>query len=150
VHGPATPQNIDRLLGLPPLGLSAAGWVSLFFGDVEIPAHATITYDDVRGVFVATWADGAHIREVDVDPETARFVRAALRRGTHVLSEVMVKARDSMGLVEVLRISATPEATDATTEIEVRLRDVERNPELDASVFVLDPPKGVQPEYLGQ
>ncbi len=144
LYGPATADNIGQLMQLGRLGLDARGLTSLFFGEVDIPAGAELRYDDRVGRFVISARAGGVERRVEVDPETSRITRGVVRQGERVLSEVSIIERDDKGLPSELRLSIPADEL----ELAVELRDVEHDPELDPSVFRLDPPSGVSPEYL--
>jgi len=139
-HGPATAQNIDDLFGIARLGLGPEAWVALLFGEITLPADAELSYDDHEGVFVVRWTD----HRVTVDPESARVVRASVWQGEEQISLIEVRARDQRGLATELRLRVFAEETD----VAIRLRDVDYGAELDDSIFQLDPPRNVTPEYL--
>lgn len=145
-YGPATPANIDRLLPFAPLGLLAAEWVELLFGIVELPAGAEFTYDDRLGVFVVRWTRHGNTRRVEIDPATARATRAQVWRGDDLVSEVEFGDREAHGLA--LRLDVRVPAAHA--EVELRLRDLELEPEVASGVFALTPPAGVATERLGE
>jgi len=140
-HGPATAQNIDDLLGIARLGLGPEAWVALLFGEITLPEDAVLSYDDREGMFVVRWSE----HRVTVDPETARVVQASVWQGQEQISLIEVRARDPRGLASELRLRVFAEETD----VAIRLRDVAYGAELDDSVFQLDPPRNVTPEYLG-
>lgn len=84
--------------------------------------------------------------EIAVDPQTSRVTRAQVRQGTQVLTDVRIEARDPRGLPSELRLKAP----DRGVDLRVTLVDIDYDPEsLTADAFVLTPPAGVQPEYLG-
>lgn len=148
LHGPASISNMDALLPAVPLGLPPAGWVQLLFGEVEVPGDAALTYDDTRGCYVLRW-HGGHAesdieRRLEVDPYTSRLQRAELYRSGEVLTRVEVGGRDAAGVPTeiVLGVPAN------RLSLEVSVRDIEHDPEVDAGAFVLDPPAGMTPEYL--
>jgi hypothetical protein len=145
VYGPATPAHLDALLPFAPLGLSARGWVKLLFGEVDVPADATLSYDDRVGHFVLTWRQGPSDRRVEVNPATSRVVRAEAREGGVVVSEVLIEEREAHGIPVSLHLRVP----QVKAELEVKLRDVEPDPELPPDVFVLTPPSGVALEHLG-
>jgi hypothetical protein len=144
LYGPATPANLDLLLPFAPLRLGAPAWVSLLFGEAEVPQEATLTYDDRTGRFVLAWPEGPTVRRLEVDPATARVARAVALEGERVLSQVSFEERDGRGVPTSLHLSVASEKV----ELEVKLRDLEPDPELDASVFTLEPPAGVAPQHL--
>lgn len=143
-YGPATPRNLDRLLPFAPLGLDPAALVRLFFGEVDVPATAALGYDDRAGRFVLTWTEAGGERRVEVDPARSRITRALVRERGVVVSDVSIEERDGRGLPVVLHVTVPP----ARSELEAKLRDVEANPALEPSVFVLDAPAGVATEHL--
>lgn len=144
VYGPATRANLDRLLSFAPLGLEAESWVALLFGDVLPPAEAELGYDEREGRFVLRWRAADLDHELHVDPASARATRAVVRRGGTSISDVTVEDRDEHGLPTSLRLRAP----QAEVDLEVRLRDVTPDPELDASVFVLEPPRNLPAVHL--
>ena len=146
LQGPATLDNIDKLMPMGPLRLDTRGWVTLLFGEVDVPADAALTYDDTIGRFILSWpARGTEVR-VELDPKTARVQRAITKRPDAEASVVIIEARDDRGLPVALRIKAP----EASIDLRIKLRDVEHDPTgLDADAFVLTPPRGVTPEYIG-
>jgi len=146
LHGPATPANVDRLLSFVPLRLDPEGWVGLLFGDIEVPPEAEVRYDEEQGLFAVTWQSGDATVRAGVDPETSRVMRAVMRRGDEVISDVEIEERDERGLPVQLRMKAP----SADIDVRVVLRDVEHDPpSLGPDAFVLEPPRGAVPEYLG-
>jgi outer membrane lipoprotein-sorting protein len=144
VYGPATPRNLDRLLPFVPLGLGPPALVRLFFGEVEVPATATLAYDDRVGRFVLAWSEAGGERRVEVEPSSSRVTRAVVRSRGVVVSDVSIEERDGRGLPVALHVTVPGEKS----ELEAKLRDVEANPALEPSVFVLDAPSGVATEHL--
>ncbi|MEE8409522.1 MAG: DUF4292 domain-containing protein [Myxococcota bacterium] len=150
-HGPATPRNFNQLMALVPLGLNGEEWVALLFGEVCIPNHALLAYDDRVGRFIFTWEDQGLARRVEVDAETSRVTRATVHRrdavGSEInVSEINIRERDERGLPVVLELKGGP----GDLSVRVRLRDVSYDVEHEPDVFVLDPPAQVTPEYLGE
>lgn len=145
LYGPASRENVNKLLALVPLGLGPSEWVSLLFGEIGMPPTATLTYDDTTGRYVATWSDEELAHRVEIDPESARVTRATVSSGAELLSEVRIAERDDAGLP----IDLDLDAPAAKVGVQVKLRDVSHDVALDASVFVLEPPQGFVPEYLG-
>jgi outer membrane lipoprotein-sorting protein len=144
VYGPATAANITALLNLGEVGLDGVALTRLFFGEVLVPQSATLTYDDRVGRFVINAEGGGEERRVEVDPVSSRPVRGAVLRRGALVSEVMIEERDDQGIPVQLRIRVPAEKL----ELLIELDDLEHDPALDASVFRLDPPQGVTPEYL--
>lgn len=143
VYGPATVANLDQLFGFAPLGLDAAAWTSMLLGDL-VPAEGA-EVDEVSGLFRARWEAGGLVRELWVDPATSRAIRALAYRGGEVLSRASVRSRDQRGLPEELLL----EVPSVDTQVEIRLRDLRYDPELDPSVFRIDRPGNAMPVYLG-
>jgi outer membrane lipoprotein-sorting protein len=143
-YGPATAAGFDRLFPFAPLGLNAEQWVHLLFGELELPEQAALSYDDHQGRFVVRWREGSIERRVEVDPASARLTGAQVLENGQLLSDVQIDERDAQALPVAFRLAVPPEKTS----VEVKLRDVEANPELDPSLFVLTPPAGVVPEHL--
>jgi hypothetical protein len=145
-YGPASVANVDRLMALAPLRLDAAGWVALLFGEIDVPADGRWRYDDQRGRFVVEWPKDAARVEIELEPETAQITRARVFQGAQVLTDVVIEARDPRGLPSGLRLKAP----DRGVDLKVTLVDIDYDPEsLTPEAFVLTPPAGVQPEYLG-
>lgn len=144
LYGPATSRNLDELLPFAPLGLGADGWVALLFGEVTVPQDAGLSYDDRAGHFVLEWLSGGLTQRLEVDPKTSRPVRARVLRGDDVVSEVTLDERDKKGIPTALRIKVPKQDVD----VDVALKDLSYEPELDEDVFVLSPPTGVNPERL--
>lgn len=142
VYGPATPGTIDKLMQFAPLHLSAEAWVSMLFGDIVIEGGAEI---GSRGdAWLARWSDHDVTREVLVDPTTARIKRLRAVRGESVLSDVEVADYDASGIPTTLHMQVPA----AQVDIEIRLHDLTIDPELDASVFVLDAPATLTPQRI--
>ncbi len=144
LHGPATPANISRLLALVPLDLTARDWVNLLFGEVTVPEAAGLGYDAQAASFVWTWEKPPQRGRVEVDPHTAHATRAVMWDGDAKVWEITVVSRDARGLPAELKL----EAPAAKASVEVHLRDVDHVPQLDATLFTLDPPRGVNIERL--
>lgn len=144
LYGPATAQNLDRLLPFAPLGLSANAWVKLLFGEIDIPSNAALSYDETRGHFVLRWRDNGNDNEVAIDPATTRLVQALVFSGATLVSAVHIEERDPKGLPVRLNV----EAPQARIDLQAVLRDIEADGDIDASAFVLDPPTGIVPEHL--
>lgn len=145
LYGPATRENINQLLALVPLGLGPSEWVSLLFGEIGMPLSATLVYDDKIGRYVGTWTDQDLTHRVEVDPESARATRATISAEGTLLSEIRILERDAAGLPVELELNAPA----ADVGVEVKLRDVSHDVTFDASVFILDAPRSITPEYLG-
>ncbi len=147
LHGPATAKNLDKLLPFMPLGLVPEALVGLLFGELPVPEDATLAYDDRIGRFVFSWTREAQRRTLEIDPETSRLRRAAVHRAGEqggLVSEVQVEDYDDHGMPASLHVRVPKEDVD----VEIELRDLTTDPELDADVFLLSPPAGVRPEYL--
>jgi outer membrane lipoprotein-sorting protein len=145
-YGPATPELLDGMLGIAELGLRAEQWVELLFGEVAVPADASLSYDDRNGRFRLVWSRGELEHRVEVDPESARVTTAELWRGGTLSTRVVVDERDPRGLPAQLRVAVAHPAAD----VEIRLRDVEFDAAIDEEVFTLVPPRDVAPEYVGE
>ena len=146
VRGPATVENLDRLMGFAPLRLDPSGWVAMLFGEITPPPSARVRYDERAGRFVVEWTDprGAAV-EVEVDPHTSRVVWARVRQGRALVSEVEIEERDGAGVPIALHMRAPADDID----VRVRLRDVEHDPDnLGPEQFALQPPRGFTIEEL--
>lgn len=148
VYGPATVANIDRLLPFAPLGLTPEGWVRMLFGEIDVPPTADLFYNDSTGRFELTWQDGGHTRRVEVDPRTARPVRAQAlvmqQAAAHVISDIAFDERNDQGLPTMMRIRVPMEKAD----IELHLRDIEADSQPEDDTFTINPPSGVPAEHL--
>lgn len=145
LYGPATRDNINRLLALVPLGLGPSEWVALLFGEIGMPLRATLVYDDKIGRYVGDWTDQGMTHRVEVDPESARATRATISAEGTLLSEIRILERDVAGLPVELELNAPA----ADIGVEVRVRDVSYDVAFDSSIFILDAPRNITPEYLG-
>ncbi len=142
VYGPATPDTLDKLMQFAPLHQSAEAWVGMLFGDVAMPAGAEL---GSRGpLWGARWTEDDVTREVLVDPETGHVKRLRALRSEVVLSDVEVEDHHASGIPTRLHMRVE----SAKVDIEVRLRELTIDPELDASVFVLDAPSALTPERI--
>jgi outer membrane lipoprotein-sorting protein len=142
VYGPSTPGAIDKLMQFAPLHLTADAWVAMLFGDVVIGNGAEVTS---RGPFwLARWTENEVTREVLVDPASARVAQMRALRGHDVLSDVEVSDYDPSGIPTTLHM----QVPSAKVDLEIRLKDLTIDPELDASVFVLDAPASLTPERI--
>ena len=144
LYGRATPENLDRLLPFAPLGLGAAAWVRLLFGEIEFPSNAALSYDAESGHFVVRWQVNDTDRRVEIDPATARVMRISVYAAAALASDVHIEERDANGIPTRLHLQVASEKID----LEAALRDIEPNPELDGSAFALTPPQGIAPEHL--
>lgn len=144
LYGRATATSLDRLLPFAPLGLGPDAWVRLLFGEVDLPPGATLAYDDRAGRFVVGWSEGGVERVVEIDPRSSRVTRARAIEGGILVSDVVIEERSDRGIPTSLHLRMP----QAKVELEMKLRDLESNPDLDPSVFVLDPPSGIIPEHL--
>lgn len=146
LYGPATTDNLRKLVSFAPLSLDAAGWVGLLFGEVQIPAEAGVSWDEGSGRLVAGFVDGDRRVRVEIDASRWRATRVVVQDAAgSALSEVTVESHDERGIPESLRIIVPPEKVD----LAIRLRDVTYDPELGEEAFVLDVPRDVVPERLG-
>lgn len=142
VYGPATPDTLDKLMQFAPLHQSAEAWVGMLFGDIPVPAGAEL---GSRGrLWAARWTDDEVTRQVLVDPETGHVKRLQAVRGDVVLSDVEVEDHDASGIPTRLHM----QVPSAKVDIEIRLKDLAIDPELDASVFVLEAPAALVPERI--
>lgn len=152
-YGKATAETLDALMAFAALGLPAAGWVRLLFGEMAVPPEAALHYDDTLGRFVLAWLVRARQQQIEVDPATSRIVRVLLKdgmgSGASVLWQVEVQDRNSEGIPTRLRIRANSPAGAEEVDVTVGLADLQILSEVAASVFHLDPPRGVSPERLG-
>lgn len=142
IYGPSTPDTLDRLMQFAPLHLSAAEWVAMMFGEVSIPQAAEI--GSAKSQWLARWTSDDVTREVLIDPTTARVSHIRALRGASVLSDVSVTDYDKTGIPIVLHIVVP----SADVDLELRLRDLIIDPELDPAVFTLDAPKALTPERI--
>ena len=142
VYGPATPDTLDKLMQFAPLHQSAEAWVGMLFGDVTVPAGAEL---GARGpLWLARWTEGDITRQVLVDPTSGHVKRLLASRGEAVLSDVEVDDHDPSGIPTRLHM----QVPSAKVDIEIKLRDLAIDPELDASVFVLESPAALVPERI--
>lgn len=142
IYGPATPATIDQLLSFAPLGMGAEEWVDLLCGDLLPPENAEI--DVIERRYRVRWEHGGLTRELYVDPVSARADRAIARRGDTRVSEVRVEGRGERGLPDRLQL----EVPEAEVDMEIRLRDLTLDPELDAGVFRIEAPASAEKLYL--
>ena len=146
IEDDATVANLTRLLPIAPVELDAAGWVSIFFGELRIPEGASLHYDDERGHFVVTWNAGVRTITVRVDPATSRAVRVEIHASDKLLSRVLVKERGPMGIPVRLRFHAPG---DKDVDMRIKLHDIDRDPDgMGEGTFVLKAPRGVSVESL--
>ena len=138
-EGCATAEHFDALLPLAPLGLEAAGWVALMFGEIAIDDKATLAYDDRAGLWWLRWTRGAYDVRLGVDPNTFEPRRACGSIGDVEQWEVTLAPRDSHGLPTMLRLRAPATGAD----IELRWRDVDVKSPLVDGMFMLPRPSGV-------
>lgn len=151
LYGSATEENFDALLGLPPLGLSAPAWVDLFFGVVHVPSQAELSYDEKSSLYIAKWMVNDHIHMVYVDPISNYWQRVVVADAQgNALNEAKILARKENGLPDSLQLWARGVGDKTATEIEVHLRDIDTTGEYEDSVFILDPPDGVELERVGK
>ena len=138
-EGRATPEHFDALLPLAPLGLDAAGWVALMFGDIAIADAATLTYDDQAGLFWLRWARGPYGLRLGLDPVTFDARKMCGWVGDVEQWQVTLAPRDAHGLPKAMRVTASASHTD----IELRWRDVDLQSPLVDAMFALPRPSGV-------
>ncbi len=143
VYGRATPKNLDRLLPFTSLGLSAAAWLRLFFGEMELPEDAAVTYDGKRDHYVARFTRAGLVQEAHIDPTTARLLRLVVSAAGEVVYDVELRDRDRHGIPTSLRIYAAPKE-----RLEIKLSDIDTEVVLEPSTFFLDAPQGVTREHL--
>lgn len=142
VYGPATPDTLDKLMQFAPLHQSAEAWVAMLFGEVVIAQGAEL---GAKGpLWDARWSEEGVTREVLVEPASGHVRRLTAYRGTTVLSDVEVEDYDDSGIPTRLHMRVP----SAKVDIEVKLRDLTIDPELDPSVFVLDAPAALTPERI--
>jgi outer membrane lipoprotein-sorting protein len=146
VYGPATVQNLDRLLPFAPLQLNAQAWVKLLFGEIDVPSDAVLTRDERANAFKVAWHDQGQAgdREVEIDATTMLLTRASVLAQGALVSQVTIDERDGRGLPTRLHVRLP----GAGLELEVAWRDIEADGPLDPALFVLDPPPGMAPEHL--
>ncbi len=142
IYGPAKPETIDELLSFAPLGMGAEEWVDLLCGDLLPPENAEVFATE--GLLRARWENDGLTRELYVDPESARTERAVAMRGQVLVSEVRVEGRGERGLPDRLEL----EVPEAEVDMEIRLRDLTFDPDLDASVFRIEAPESAEKLYL--
>ena len=153
MYGRATAAAIDRLLPVAPLGLTPEGWVSLLLGEILPPPEATLSYDDRLGLFCATYDgvghetgnDAGYERRLYVDPKNFRVKNIEEWSKGKRVTHVEFLDRDRLGIPTKLYMKVI----DANMELEIRLEDIDVDPELSQALFVLTPPAGVTPEYIG-
>lgn len=153
LEGPATPQNVDRMMSFAPLHLDPEGWVALMFGEVSVPAAAELRYDETAGHFVIHWSAAGSDVTLGVDPATSRVVTVRVQQGERFLSTVRLE-RGPRGLPIRMRMRVRvtdPEDSDEDSDIRITLRDIDYDPaSLGPDSFHLRPPRFVTPEPLGQ
>ncbi|MEO0813927.1 MAG: hypothetical protein AAFY60_13755, partial [Myxococcota bacterium] len=142
IYGPSEPATIDQLLSFAPLGMDAEAWVDLLCGDLLPPPDAQV--DATDGLLRIRWNVEGVTRVLYVNPEDARTERAVAMRGETLLSEVRVEGRGDRGVPDRIEL-VVPEAE---VDMEIRLRDVSFDPELEASVFRIDAPASAEKHYL--
>lgn len=150
-EGPATPENISRLLPLPLRGDEV---VSIMLGGVPAssrfePKSVEWSDDPEDHWIVRLEGPGGERGELLIDPEKRRVMRAALLRADGV-----TRLRLSYDDFENLPVGgAFPreiklEIPPQSLEVEIKLKEVEVNVEVSPTLFVLEPPAGVVPEPL--
>lgn len=157
-EGSATPENIDALMPFAPLGFTAAQWVNMLFGIVQVPDDATVDYDPRVGHFVVQWhmdntcpntdrppdASRRRSMQAEVAPDSSRVVLLRLLEGDHVVSSVRVLGWNAQGLPEVLEINAT----QPKIALRAAFRDYESSITPDPALFTLAPAPGMTVHQL--
>lgn len=150
-EGPATPENISRLLPLP---LRAEEVVSIMLGGAPVTSRFSPKSlrwaDDPQDFWVLSLENESGERgELLIDPKEKRVVKATL--GNNPEAPRMKLAFDDF---EPLSSGGSfpraihLELPGQKLDINIKLKEVEVNVELAPTLFVIEPPPGVVPEPM--
>lgn len=142
IYGPTRPDTIDQLLPFAPLGMDAAAWVALLCGEIVPPPEASVERRGDR--FIARWEFQGLSRLVEIDVESLRARRAVAYRDQTLVTEIRVESRSDSGIPDRLEL----EVPEADVDMEIQLRDITIDPQLDGATFRIAPPASAERIYV--
>jgi hypothetical protein len=144
-HGPATPQNVSRLL---PVVLSGPELVSILLGAApRIPAErlSAQALAEAQAYLVTLW-QGDHSQKLWIHPDHHRVLKSEFRAASTY--DLLFEDFQTTGGIDFPRKVTLFASASAT--LELRYQDVRVNPDLDRSLFTLTPPAGAKVTELDE
>ncbi len=138
-HGPATPENVSRLL---PVVLSGPELVSILLGAApRIPAErlSAQALAEARAYLVTLW-QGDRSQKIWIHPDNHRVLKSELRGAAAY--DLLFEDFQATGAIDLPR-KITLFASGSTT-LELRYQELRVNPDLEPSLFKLAPPAGAK------
>ncbi len=151
-EGPATPENIARILPVPlrPEDLVDAMLGGVPTGDRFRPTELTWADEDQRDWLLVLEGPGGERARLTVDPARAIVKTMRLERadGLERLRVVFDKHEAVAPAAGEFPRSVSLTIPERKDEVSLRWRDIDVNVPLDPALFSLQPPPGVRPEPL--
>lgn len=138
-RGPASQQNLSRFV---PVALPVGDLVAIMLGRAPRIASsaASLKLDDSRGAYLVSLEGNGLQQRLWIDPKTHRVRRSEVR-GPKAY-ELSFDDFEGFASTEFPRQTSL-NVPGENTRLELKYRDLELNPRLDASLFDLAPPSGM-------
>jgi outer membrane lipoprotein-sorting protein len=147
LRGPATPLNISRVM---PLFLDGPEVVGVLLGDPPFIAYARseLRYDEAAGRYVLSLSNAREQQEVVIHPLRLRPERVTVKAGTEQVYTLIYQ--DWTGPEQGPQVPERIVFEMPSREIllELRLKEIDTNPALQDSLFILTPPSGITVEQV--
>jgi hypothetical protein len=136
-----SPAAMDQVLGLGEFGLTPEEWLDVLQGWVDIPADASMVYDDRKGCFAYLWekGEGAYKACVGVADLRLLFFERLHKKKPAVRMEYA--QWDTHGLPSKMK-AVVLQPKSMRSDVLLSLHDRDVNPSLDEGLFQWDIPEG--------
>jgi outer membrane lipoprotein-sorting protein len=142
-QGPATPQNISRVIPIPMDGPEVSG---ILFGDPPLIPFAESKLDFKDGLYVLTLSNSQQQQKIKIHPTRLRPTEVQLKIDGKVYYELVYDDWHDTKPPVVEKATFTMDSEDI--RLVLKIREVERNVDLKDDLFVLTPPEGIPVENL--
>jgi hypothetical protein len=139
-HGPATPENVSRLL---PVVLSGPELVSILLGAApRIPAErlSAQALAEAPAYLVTLW-QGDRSQKLWIHPDNHRVLKSEVRGASAY--DLLFEDFQATGAIDFPR-KITLFASSGSATLELRYQELRVNPDLEPALFKLAPPAGAK------
>jgi len=142
-QGPATPQNISRVIPIPMDGPEVSG---ILFGDPPLIPFAESKLDFKDGLYILTLTNSQQQQTIKIHPTRLRPTEVLLKAGGKEYYHLVYDDWHDTNPPVLEKATFTMDSEDI--RLTIKIREVERNVDLKDDLFVLTPPEGIPVERL--
>jgi len=142
-QGPATPQNISRVIPIPMDGPEVSG---ILFGDPPLIPFASSRLGFRDGLYILTLINSQQQQTIKIHPTRLRPTEVQLKVDGKKYYDLVYDDWHDTNPPVLEKATFTMDSEDI--RLTIKIREVERNVDLKDDLFVLTPPEGLPVETL--